>query len=106
MNLSQNEFLRNKIEERTKEIFGKHAKLIADAAERGMIIDPTRLSKYFKMKSGGLTDEQVLWIATRVGIQIHMNFGTPIISDNKLKYEILKYDELAALKRLKKIFGR
>jgi hypothetical protein len=35
-----------------------------------------------------------------------MNFGTPIISDNKLKYEILKYDELAALKRLKKIFGR
>lgn len=105
MNLSNNEFLREKIAERVKVVFEKNVALINDAAERGMTIDPTRLSKYFKGKTGGLTDEQVLWVATRVGIQIHINFGTPVISNNKLKYEILKYDELSCIKRLKKIFG-
>lgn len=106
MNLSQNERLRDKIKERVDQIFTKQSKLIEDASERGMTIDATRLSKYFKGKSGGLTDDQVLWVATRVGIQIHINFGTPIISGDKLRYEIEKYDELKALNRLKKIFGR
>lgn len=107
MNLSQDKTLRDKIQKRVDEIFSKNSALIADAEERGVRIDPTRLSKYFKGKSGGLTDDQVLWVATRVGIQIHINFGTPIITrDYKLKYEIEKYDELKCLQRLKKIFGK
>ena len=107
MNLSQNKVLKDKIKERVEEIFDKNSALILDAEERGVKIDPTRLSKYFKGKSGGLTDDQILWVATRVGIQIHLNLGTPIISkDYKLKYEILPYNELESLRRIKKIFGK
>jgi len=105
MNLSQNKFLRDTIKERVDKIFIKQSKLIEDCIERGMVIDPTRLSKYFKGKSGGLTDDQILWVATRVGIQVHINFGTPVIDGNKLKYEIKAYNELEALRRLKKIFN-
>lgn len=106
MNLAQNDKLRENISKRVGEIFETRANLIKDAGERGMPIDATRLSKYFKGKSGGLTDEQVLWVATRVGIEIHLNFGTPVVENGKLKFQIESYDELMVLKRLKKIFGR
>lgn len=106
MNLSQNDTLRDLITGRIKLVFEKQAPLIKDAGERGMVIDTTRLSKYLKAKSGGLTDDQVLWIATRLGIQVHLNFGTPVIKGDKLEYKILKYDEAKCLQRLKKIFGR
>lgn len=106
MNLAHNEFLRKEIKKRVEKVFGKPASLIKDANERGMNIDAARISKYFRNKSGGLTEEQILWVATRLGIEIHINFGKPIVKENKVVFELKPYDELESIRRLNKIFPK
>lgn len=104
MNLAHDDRLRELISKRMTEVFGTQASLIRDAGERKMVLSKTRLSKYFGNKEGGICDEQVLWIATRLGIFIHINFGNPVLKNGKLFYEVPKYDELASLQRIKQIF--
>lgn len=105
MNLAHNEFLREKINERIKEVFGKQSALIKDAEERGMILSKSRLSKYLTGQSGGIVEDQILWVATRLGIFVNIGFGEPVLKEGKLKYEISKYNEAECLRRLKKIFS-
>lgn len=104
MNLAHNEKLRELVNERLKEIFKKQSELIRDAEKRGMTISKSRLSKYLTGSEGPIKEEQVLWIAERLGIQVHLNFGQPTMEKGKLKYEVVPYDEKAALNRLNKIF--
>lgn len=104
MNLTKNNQLRKLILDRIKELDYSYSFIMKDALERGMDIKPERLSKYVKGKSGGITEEQLLWIATRVGIFINLNFGKPVFEDGKLKYDITPYSELECLVKLKQIF--
>ena len=114
MNLAHNKLLRELIDKRMGEVFGKPARnnpingnrnaFVKDAAERGMPISTSRLAKYLHGTPGGLTEEQILWTATRLGIFIHINLGTPVFADGVLKYEILPYEESVAIKELNRIF--
>ena len=104
MNLAKNDFLREWIVNRIKEVFVYNNHLISDANERGMKISKSRLSKYLHGHIGGITEDQILWVATRLGIFVNIDFGKPILKGGKLSYKITKYDEAECLVRLKKIF--
>lgn len=106
MNLVNNERLREEVLTRMEKLDFTAAFLCADAAERGMVIKPDRFSKYVKGKKGGLTDEQLLWVATRLGIYINIHFGKPIMREGKLEWVISPYQEQECLNRLKIIFGK
>lgn len=102
--LSKNEELRSLIVKRLKEVFKYQRHLIKDAEERGMHLTASRLNKYVKGHEGGINEEQILWIATRLGIYINLGLGKPVLKDGKLQYEVTEYDERESLKMLSKIF--
>jgi len=104
MNLAHDNQLRQMINERIEKVFTYQRRLIEDAAERKMIISKSRLSKYLKGNSGGITEEQILWVATRLGVFINVGYGKPVLNNGKLSYELTPYSELESIRRLKKIF--
>lgn len=104
--LSKNEELRSLIVQRIKEVFKYQRHLIKDAEERGMHITASRLNKYVKGHEGGINEEQILWIATRLGIYINLGLGKPVLKEGKLQYEVTEFNETEALKRLAKIFNK
>lgn len=104
MNLANDSELREKIIGRMKELDINQAFIYKDAEERGFKIDPARLSKYLKGKKSGMTEEQVLWVATRLYIPIFVGIGFPKIVSGKLTFEMAKYDEIEAVKMLNRIF--
>ena len=106
MKLTDNAALRENILKRLKELDWKDSFLINDAKERGMIIEAARWSKYKKNKSGQITDETLLWIATRLGINISVRIGDPVVKDGKVTCEIGRYNELNILRRLKVVFPK
>lgn len=105
MNLANDEQLRSIIIGRMKELGYKQSFIINDAEERKFKIDPPRLSKYLKGKKSGMTEEQVLWLACRLNIDIVLGIGRPTIKEGKLTFEVAKYNELEAIKKVKRIFG-
>jgi hypothetical protein len=105
MNLTKNNTLRQAIIDRVKELNMSYAELLKDAAERGMKIAPARMSKYVKNKYGGMTEEQVLWVATRLGIYINLNLGKLTVDSGVPKFKITPYNEQEALKMLNRIFS-
>jgi hypothetical protein len=105
MNLINDSELKSHIVNRLKELDYKQAFICKDAEERGMKIDPSRLSKYIKGKKSGLTEEQLLWIATRLGIYVNVGFGKLHIENGKPSYKLTPYSELEAIKMLNKIFS-
>jgi len=105
MNLVNDKQLKEYISERLKKLGYKQSFICKDAEERGMKIDPSRLSKYLLGKKSGLTEEQLLWIATRLGIYVTVGFGKLHIENGKPSYKLTPYSELEAIKMLNKIFG-
>ncbi len=81
--------------------------VIKDADKLGMKIESASLSKYLKHGNikGALSEELIVWLATRWGIDVAMMVGTPKIVEGKLKIELPEYDEVRSLGRLKAIFG-
>lgn len=114
MNLTHDNKLRALIDKRMGEVFGRNERnnptngkqkyLIQDASKRGMIITTSRLSKYLKGELGGLTEDQILWMATRLGVFINVGYGRPVLNNGMLEYELGDYNELEALGRLRRIF--
>jgi hypothetical protein len=104
VNLTKNKKLREKILERIKELDYSQSFIIKDAEERNMVIKPERLSRYLNNKNGGLTEDQLLWVSTRLGIFININFGNLIVDEGKAMFVIPKYNEIEILKRIRLIF--
>jgi hypothetical protein len=106
MKLNENKLLKEYIFKRLEEVSWSPSDLIKDAEERGFTITSSSFSNYKKGKKGGLTADQVAYIASRLDIPFGFHIGTPTLVGDKLKYELEKYDELRALGRLKEIFGK
>lgn len=106
MNLVKNTFLRTEILKRFEELDYTQRFIINDASERGMDIKPERLSKYLKGKPGGITEEQLVWLSTRLGIYVNINFGKAVFENGKLMYKVSRYDEAETLKMLNRIFPK
>jgi len=117
MNIVENPKIHKELWKRWDELEMTSADIIHDATERGVLITPARISKYknaikrdeegniistdFK---GSLTVLQLVWVCTRWGITININLGTLTMKNGKPVFIIEPYDELAAIKKLHKVF--
>lgn len=85
----------------------KNSAVVKDASERGVKIEAGQLSRYFgKGKKNVLSEEQLLWLSYRYGIFIQLSIGTPTIRDNKIYFEVEKFNEAKSLQILKLIYGK
>ncbi len=109
MNLVSHPDIHEELHKRWKELSLKPSEIMRDAKERGMNIDGPRLSVYKNMlktgkTNGGLTFEQLTFLCIRYGIYININIGQPIITEGKLEWKVLPYNELDSIRRLNKAF--
>jgi len=93
--------------QRIEELNLSPADIIKDAESRGRKIENASLSKYMNHGNvrGALSEDIIVWLATRWGVDISLMVGTPKLVGGKLKIELPQYDESKALSRLKTIFG-
>lgn len=117
MNIVENPKIHKELWKRWDELELTSADIIRDAEERGMLIVPSRISKYkhavkrdkdgeiistdFK---GSLTVLQLMWLSYRYGVNISVNIGTLTLKGGKPTFVVEKYDELTCIKRLHKAF--
>jgi hypothetical protein len=106
MNLADNDYLREIILGRLKELDWKDAHLLRDAEERGYPINRSRYSRWKNGRKGSLNDDNLHWIMERLGIKYSVNFGSPVVRGGKLVWVIDRYDELSALKRINILFKK
>lgn len=91
---------------RIEELKLKPADIIKDAADLNMKIESASLSKYLKHGNckGGLSEEIIVWLCFRYGIDLSLIVGTPKIKNDKLEIALPPYNEAAALAKLKLFF--
>lgn len=106
MNLADNQHLKKLILDRMEEVGWRISDLLKDAEERGYPINRSMFSKWKHGKKGSLNDNNLIWIMERLGIKYNVNFGSPVIRNGKLVYEIDKYNEVNALKRINLLFKK
>ena len=84
----------------------KNSAVVTDALERGVKIEAGQLSRYFgKGKKNILSEDQIIWLSFRYGINIQLAIGVPIVKDGKVYYEVSKFNEARALQTLKLLYG-
>lgn len=93
--------------QRVKELGLRPTDIIKDAEALGVKIESASLSKYLKHGNikGALSEELIIWLSIRYGIDVYLMVGTPKIEDGKLKIDLPEYNEKKALAKLKVIFG-
>lgn len=109
MNIANNPTIKKHLLKRWEELAMKPGKIMDDAEQRepSMHFSRSTFSRWSKGVKGGFSDKQILWLCTRWGIAININFGVPSLTvDNRLQWTIPPYDELACLQRLKVIFTK
>jgi len=111
MNIVQHPQIHAELTKRWKQLGLKGSDIHRDAQERGMDIDEARISNYkniFTKKNKGkktsLTATQLLWLATRYGVFINIAIGEPVVKEGKVEFKVPPFDELACLRKLKRIF--
>ena len=104
--------LRMIIADRIKEVFKSQHEVSRDAKNRGFLLPVDMLNRYLKHGNtiGSLCEEQIVWLATRLGIPITVGVGNPTLKDGRKKdtkvivFEVPPYSEEEALNRLKTLF--
>lgn len=104
MKLTESAELRGHVFKRMEELSMKDVDLLNDIEERGVLIQRSRWSKYKTGKKGGITDEQLLFVATRLGIIVSITFGKAILKGNTIYREVGQYNDQEAMDRLKLMF--
>ena len=85
----------------------KNSSVVKDALERGIKIEAGQLSRYFgKSRKNVLSEDQLIWLSYRYGISIQLSIGTPIIKDNKIYFEVEKFNEAKSLQILNKLYAK
>lgn len=99
--------IRESLIQRMQELNMKPSDLVKDAETLGRKIDNGALSKYVNHGNvkGALSEEDVVWIATRWGIDIQLVVGKIKIVQGKLNIVLAPYKEEEAINKLKLIFG-
>jgi|SRR6187399_1481364 len=106
MKLVEDEYLRSQLFKRLKELEWKDVDLFNDAASKGIKIEASRWAKYKKNRSGQITDDTLLWICTRIGINVSLHYGEPIFNGTNIVWVIPPYDQEKCLQRLDLIFSK
>lgn len=91
--------------QRIGELKLKPATIIKDAKDRGMKIESASLSKYLLHGNckGSLSEEAIVWICTRYGIDLKLVVGTIKVT-GKMESLLPPYNEKKALEKLKLFF--
>lgn len=105
--------------ERWNDLKLKNVDIIRDAEELkehgGPIMSNSAFSRYRKgtpgqIPNGAISDEDIIWLATRWGIYVSVNVGVASVVEEekakKVRFKILKYDEKKNLEILKKVYGK
>ncbi len=94
------------LKDRFKEAEKSLSEVIMDANLRGMRFTIASLSKYLNYDSpeGGLSEEGIIWLCFRYGINVHLLVGTPVIKDGHIDLQIVPYNEQDSLKKLDTVF--
>ncbi|MFA7289587.1 MAG: hypothetical protein WC055_11990 [Melioribacteraceae bacterium] len=87
-------------------MFKNDAEFIKDANERGLKLDANRWAKYKKNKSGQITDDTLIWVTIRLGIDIHIRCGNPVFDGKKIDWVINKYDELKCVTAIQQTYPK
>lgn len=84
----------------------KNSAVVKDAQERGVKIEAGQLSRYFgKGKKNILSEDQIIWLSFRYGINIQLAIGVPIVKDGKIVFEVPRFSEAKSLQILKLLYG-
>ena len=98
--------IRTLLSNRFDELETTKAKVTKDARARGMRFTVQSLSKYLNHGNiaSTLSEENIIWLCIRYGIDINLFVGTPKLEDKKLTLKVPAYNEEACINKLKK-FG-
>lgn len=99
--------IRTSLQNRFDELNLRHKEIIADASDHNMrftISNFCRYMKYGNTKST-LTEEAIVWLCIRYGIEIKLHVGKAEFSDGKVTFTVEPYDKDKCLKNIKKYFG-
>ena len=77
--------------------------VVRNAREIGKIINEAALSRYLRHGNvkGTISQEDVLWLATRYCIPVKIGVGAPYFDGKRIKWTLPPYNEKNALKQLK-----
>lgn len=97
------ELLRNRFEE----LELSNTKIVEDANDKGMVFTNAMLSRYMKKGNvpGSLTEENIIWLCYRYGIEIKLLVGSPKIVENRISLVIPPYNEEKCLEIINKLFN-
>lgn len=93
---------------RFEELGLSNTKIVEDANERGMQFTNAMLSRYMKKGNvaGGLTEENIIWLCFRYGIEIKLVVGSLRVNkENKIEIVVPPYNEEKCLSIINKLFN-
>ncbi|MCC7514515.1 MAG: hypothetical protein IT212_07465 [Bacteroidia bacterium] len=105
--VKQSSTIKKLLKERFEKLELSYTKVAAEAKRFGQSnVKVETLSRYFNDVSiNSLTEESIIFLCYRYGIQIALMVGKPKVVGGKIKLEIPDYDEKDCLEKTKKIFG-
>jgi hypothetical protein len=103
--------IRNNLKLRIEELSLTPKQMIEEAERHGIIFTQASLSKYLNKGNvkGCLTQETIIWLCVRYGIDVKLLVNTPVADFTKpdaptITMKLLPYNEQQCLTNLKKIF--
>ncbi len=79
--------------------------IVADARKRGMGFTEASLSRYLKHGNeikGTLSEENIIWLTIRYGIEVKLYVGKPSFDGKSINFKVMPYNEEKCLADLKK----
>lgn len=104
--VKQSSLIKKVLKQRIDELGLTYAQIIMESERFGIdTIKPENLSRYFKGGKGGLTQENIVYLSYRYGIDIQLIVGNPVaLKDGKIQCSIPKYNEKDCIAKVKSIF--
>jgi hypothetical protein len=96
------------LKSRLEEIGINYSRVVEDANDRGMKFTNSALSRFLKSGNvnGSLTEESIVWLCFRYGIEVQLIVGSPLLDNGKLKLKIPPYNEDKCLSVIETIYGK
>jgi len=97
--------IRKLLKMRFEELGVNYSRVVEDANMREMKFTNSSLSRFMKSGNvnGSLTEENIIWLCFRWGIEIQLLVGTPKVANGKVELTLPPYNEEKCLLILEKL---
>ncbi len=106
--VKSSKIIRKLLVNRFEELKLRSTTITEDANKRGMKFTMAMLSKYLNHDNpeGGLSDDGILWLCFRYGINVHLLVGFPVVDKKTgdISLDVTPRDENWSLKKLNEFF--